>query len=595
MVSLDIANGRPDSPGFDILNLVRLRQYYESLRAEKASERSTFDDVWAQLAAFFEPESIRFDPEQTDEGQRKDWEIINEEGAFALDVLSSGMLTGMANPTLEWFRIGLDDKDTNELPEVRQWCEGVQKILRDIFIKSNFYQVLQQFFRELGLYGTSAFLIEEDRDPDPRRNATIRCIPYPIGEYTLGLDEQLRQDLSIREVSMTVRQVVDRYGYDNCSSSTQTLYDSPSGGVKENRRTIVHVIHRDTYFGSQAKRLPPHLQMPWLSTHYELNTWEEKSALLRQKGYFENPLIVGRWWVVGENTYGFSPARRVLGSNKSMQSYEDRQALGFERIISPTWLAATGIPADARKAINMPGDVIYTDLEDVSNKFLPAFNIQWGEAGKVIEEKIQTIGRRIQKGLFTTAFQAITDLDRRQMTAEETRARINEQIQILGPVVERQVEESLAPSVVRTLSIAFRKGMLPRMPEAMHGHTMRLNFESILAAAQRQKRGANVSAFFSFINQEQPIFQQMQYKVNPMAAVDELAEIYSVPNKILVPSDQAQKQMDQDKQAQAQTQQAANAKNYAAAAAAAAATPTQGGASTLLDQTMATLPGGAQS
>ena len=586
--------GKPGSPGFDILDLVRLRIYYESLRGEKKNERSTWDGVWAQLAAYFEPWGTRFDPDSTDEGYRKDYEIINEEGMLALDVLSSGMLTGMANPTLEWFRIGLDDETLNKQPAVRQWCEAVQKILRDIFVKSNFYQVLQEFFRQLGLYGTSAFLIEEDRDPDPRRNATIRCIPYPIGEYTLGLDEQLRQDLSIRELSMSVRQVVDKYGYDNVSSSTQTLYDSPAGGVKENRRTIIHVIHRDTYFGSQVKRLPPNLQMPWISSHYELNSWEESNAILQRKGYFENPLISGRWWVVGENTYGFGAAWRVLGSNKSVQAYEDRQAFGIDWMSKPTWLAGAGITSDARKALNMPGDVIYTDLEDVTKQLIPAGQLNWGEVAKVIEEKITTITRRIQKGLFTTAFQAITDLDRKTMTAEETRARVNEQIQILGPVVERQVEESLSPSVIRTLGIAYRKGKLPPMPTEMHGQVMRLNFESILAAAQRQKRATNITAVFTFVNEETPIFQRIADNFDADEAARELADVFSIPNKIIMPEQKRDAMRAQQAQQAQQSQQADNAQKFAAAAKSASATPVGDGSQTLLDKTMATLPGGAQ-
>jgi hypothetical protein len=589
MVAAVTGQVQTNSPGFDVRDYVMLRQYYEALRSQKLGERSTWDPHWDQLRAYFEPRGTRFNTSDANQGSRQDYEIINEEGMLALDILASGMLTGMSNPTLEWFKIGLEDEAANKLPAVRQWCEDVEDILRRIFVKSNFYQTLLQFYREQGLYGTSAFLIEEDRDPDPRRNATIRCIPYPIGEYSLGLDQQLRVDLAIREVSMTARQVVEKYGYDRVSRSTRTLNDSPSGGVKEQRRRIVHIIHRNTYLGDQADRL---VKMPWVSCQYELDSYDQDTAITKCAGYWENPLIAGRWYVNGENAYGESPAMRVLGSNKSLQSYEDRQALGLERMINPTMLS--GADVDTSRYAALPGDIIPVDAQDVTKVFAPAYQIDFGKAAEVVEQKIARIVDRIKRGLFVTAFQAITDLDRRQMTAEETRARINEQIQILGPVVERNVEESLTPAVVRTLGIAFRKQMLPPMPKEMHGARMKIGFESILAAAQRMKRGTNITTFFAWIGQEVAVDQGIMDNVDIDEAARELADIYQVPNKILRSEDEVAKIRKSKAEQQAAAQRAEQAPKLAQAAQTMASIPADGGANSLLSKVMPAMAGGQQ-
>lgn len=284
---------------------------------------------------------------------------------------------------------------------------------------------------------------------------------------------------------------------------------------------------------------------------------------------------------------------RVLGSNKSVQSYEDRQAMGFERMIAPTMLASSAITGDARKALNMPGDVLYTEFEgDMTKQLVPAFTLDWGKAAEVIENKIATMVRRIQKGLFTTAFQAITDLTAGKMTAEETRARINEQIQILGPVVENNIS-SLGRAVLRVMGIAFRKHMLPKMPQSMHGAKMRINFESILGAAQRMKRGTNITTFFTFIGQEVAIFQDIADNVDPDAAARELASIYNVPISILRPKEAVQKIRDDRSRAAQQEQQANNAQKLAQAAQVASQTPTADG-STLLDKVQSRMAGGQQ-
>lgn len=585
---------RADTPAIDLSDKVNQRTYYESLRGEQETERSSWMGHWGQLAAFFLPRSPRWNTADVNQGDRKDFAIINEAGGLALRTLGAGMLTGMSNPTSVWFKIGLQNHELDSRPDVRQWCEAVEDIIRRVFIKSNFYQTLLTFYKEQGLYGTSAFLIEQDREQDPRKNTFIRCKPYPIGSYTLSQDEQLRTDLSMRTMSMKVRDVITAFGYDNVSTSTQSMNDSSSGGTKETWRQIVHVIHKSSYFGSQAKRIS---RMPWISSQYELDSFDPRNAIITTKGYWENPLIVGRWDVTGENVYGESPAMDILGSTMSLQAYEDRMAQGAEKLINPPMIAGANI--DPARLTTLPGEVTYAETEDVRKVFTTAYQIDFGKGAEVIANQIDRIVARINDGMYRSLFQMITDGVSRQTTAEEIRARTMEKMQILGPVIERNVEEALAPCITRTLGILYRfrehdgTPILPPMPPIMHNQPMKLGFESILAQAQRMRKGANITTFFGFVGNEVAIQQGVLDNVDLDEATRELGEIYDVPNKILRTPEQVAKIRAAKAQQQQQQMAADNALKLSQAGANLAAAPVQSGG-TLLDKVMPQIAGGGQ-
>ncbi len=343
-----IASGYPheDTPNLDLSNHVNVRIFLESLRNQQEGERATWDPHYDALSAFIAPRTMRLSQSDTDIGNRRDYQIINNCATIALRTLGAGLQTGMSSPTRIWFRIGLMNKAINARPDVRQWCEQVDDIIRVTLIKSIFYEKMLYMYNQCGLFGSSAFLIERDTNPDPEANTIIRCKPYVMKQYSLACDDQLRVDLSMRTYQMTARQIREKYGYAQTPSQTKTLIDSPSGGVKETWRTMVHSIMKSSYFGEQSRKITP---MPWVSIQYELDAFDTTptdTAILTIGGYWENPLIVGRWDVLGENIYGEAPAFDCLGDVMSLQSYEDRLSYGLDIMSRPHMLASTKISKD---------------------------------------------------------------------------------------------------------------------------------------------------------------------------------------------------------------------------------------------------------
>lgn len=555
---------------------VALRAFYESLQGQLRGDRSSWEGQWRQLGAFFAPRSQQWNYSDTNRGNRKDFAIINETGLLALRTLSAGMITGMSSQTRAWFKLGDEDQEFNARQDVRDWFEKAEEDTRAVFLKSNTYQTLLNAYSEEGLYGTTVFVVEED----PK--TVIRCRPYPMGSYWLMQDDTLRVDGCLREVNMTVRNIVERFGYDNVSDQIRVLYDSTAGGVKETRYPIVSVIHKGSYFAPETFDPP----MPWVSVWYEKGAFNPTKGVLRRSGFLECPLMAGRWKVTGENVYGESAGMDCLGSTMSLQAWEERLAQSSERQGNPTLLAGTEV--DPTKITTLPGDIIFADTKDVSNVLRSAYDVNFKLDTYV--NQIQRIEARINDAMFRSTFQMFSDSDRREITAEEIRAKLQEKMQVLGPVVERNVEEILAPLVMRTLSIMMRRGLLPPMPDSMKGRKIHIEFVSILAAAQKMSGLNNLSTLMNFVGSEVAVDQGIIDNVDLDETVREFANLADVPAKILrAPDAVAALRADRARQQQ-MAQTAENAQKLAGAAANLANAHT--GTGSLLDQALPALGGG---
>ncbi len=468
-----------------------------------------------------------------------------------------------------------DDPVLNAQQDVRGWFQDVERLTREVFLKSNTYQSLLTMFKEEGLYGTSAFLVMEDE------KTVIRCQPYPIGSYYLMQDDKLRIDGAVRVLSMTVRQIVERFGIDNVSDAVRVLYESTSGGVKEQPYNVVHVITKGSYFDPKSYEPP----MPWVSVWYEEGSFNPKKGILRRSGFLENPLICGRWTVTGENTYGESAAMDCLGSVMSLQCWEERTAEATEKQFKPTLVASSAL--DVRKFTTLPGDIMWSDKEDVSKLITQAYNVDFRIDGALAQ--IQRIEGRINDAMYRSLFQMFTDTDRREITAAEVNARMQEKMQVLGPVVERNVEEVLAPLVKRTLSVMQRRGLLPPMPEALKGHAFKLEFISILAQAQRLGGLNALGGFMGFVGSQVAIVQDVMDNVDTDASVREYAELSGLKAEILRSPDEVAAIRQGRQQAQAQQLAADNAQKLAGAAKNLSEAHT--GTGSLLDQALPALAG----
>lgn len=537
--------------GIDPEDTVQVRIYWEAMRGQLASERSSWDGQYSQLSAFFEPKNQRFNYQMVDQGQREDYNIVDETGTLTLRTCAAGMLSGMSPPTSAWFRYVTQNAEDMEDREVKAYLQRCEQIARDALLKSNFYGTILNSYREIALYGTTVFTIVEDEKTD------FRCYPAPLGSYYLSGNRTLRPDFYMRIVNMTIRQVVNEFGWDNVSDAVRTYFNSP-GAQKDMWWPLVHVIHRADYFGTT--HIKPTTK-PWTSVYYELNTYSgtnSREGILRESGFEENPVIAGRWNVVGENFYGFSPAMDVLGTNMALQTLQTRILQGIDKQVNPPMVADPALISQSASV--RPGDVTYVSMKDGTPGFKPAYQVQFAmdHATAMVEDH----RKRIRRGLYEDLFMLISQDSRSDVTAEEIRARLEEKMMVLGPVIHRSIEEILKPTLERVMPILHRRGKLPRKPPKLHGKEIKIEFISILAAAERALQINGIKEFFQIVGSEEAVAvgagDQILNTIKMDKITRRIADLIQIPADCMNTPEEAAQLAAQKQQ---QQQAAANADN----------------------------------
>lgn len=528
-------------------------------------ERSTYFGHWEELSEFIMPRRGRFLTSKSNDGSKKNGKIIDSTGSMAVRTLSAGMMSGITSPARPWFRLATPQAALMEQSDVKQWLFAVEKTMRDIFSRSNLYNSLQTVYEELAVFGTGALLISEDFDD------VIRCYPFTVGEYGLAQSHRLQVDTFYREFNMTVAQVVEQFGLDNCSDAVRTMFKS---GQLDKWVEVLHVIEPNSVREYNKK---DNLNMPYHSCYVEKASKNERKLL--ESGYEEFPILAPRWHVTGVDIYGRSPGMDVLGDVKALQIEQKRKAQGIDKMVNPPLQAPSSLRGQSASVL--PGGVTYVDtMQGNQGGFRPTYEVnpRLGE----LQQDIAETQYRIQQGFYSDLFQMMMNSDRRQITAREIDERHEEKLLMLGPVLERLHTELLNPLIDRTFNIMARNELLPPAPEELAGVTLKVEYISVMAQAQKAIGTGAIERLAGFIGNMAAVKPEVLDKFDADQSVDEYAEMLGVPPKIVVPDDMVQ-QMREERAAQMEQQMQMEQVNQGAQAAKVMSDADTGGQNILSD------------
>lgn len=536
------------------------RQRFERRFAQLKQERRSFEPTWRDVRDFILPWACRFEGELRNRGERRDEKIINSVATKAMRTLGSGMTAGITSPARPWFLLTTPDPDLAEFGPVKLWLHTVTERLRQVFARSNFYRAMPTLYRDIGGFATHAMVILEDDEKG------IHCYQFPVGSYCIGTDERGKVDTLYREVDMTVRQLVQRFGREKCSEAVRNLYER---GQYENWVKVVHLIEPND---ERDPRRLDSANKAYRSVYYELG--QSGDMLLSERGFDWCNIIAPRWEVTGEDIYGSTcPGIQCLGDVKALQLKERRLAQAIDKLVNPPMNADATLRN--QRASMLPGDVNYIAgfNNATSGGFRPAYEVN----PRVIEldNKIMRDEQRIQQICFEDLFLMLAESDRRQITAREIDERHEEKLIALGPVLESVHTEALDPAIDIAFAILERQSRpiwegriggtppLPPPPEELAEVALRVEYISIMAQAQKLVGTKGVERFMSFVGNLSAVNQNVLDKVDFDQAIDEYGNAVGVPPRIIVPDDQAvaarQKRAEAEQAAQmvAMAQQAA--------------------------------------
>jgi hypothetical protein len=435
-----------------------------------------------ELADFLLPRRYKWliTPNQMTRGSPINQHILDSTGTLAARNLASGMMSGISSPTRPWFRLKIGRIDSTQTSPVSLWLAECERLMMLVFQESNFYNSIAIVYFDLVIFGTAVMLIYEDFEN------VIHCYNPCFGEYYVDNDGKMRPLVFFREFTLTIDQVVNQFGRENCSAQVQRLYDEGKAGLT--REIIVaHGIEPNNdnrKFGVPTNFKYREVYWEWGGSTSPQGGISYAPGFLRKRGFYEAPHITVRWDLVSNDAYGRSPGMDALPDVKQLQQEVRRKAQAIDKTVNPPMVA--DIQLKNQPASLLPGGTTYIAgmMQTGNAGFAPAYG-NWKPGISEISEDLNEIRQRIKTIFYNDLFQVISQFQTRSnVSATEIDARRSEAMVMIGPVLERIQYELLSPVIDRTFSIMSRAGVLPPPPADIAGQNIDIEYISMLLTAQ---------------------------------------------------------------------------------------------------------------
>ena len=521
---------------------------------------------WRELADYFLPRRYRWivTPNMMGRGSPINQHILDSTGVICARNLAAGLVSGKSSPTRPWFRLRVGKVDSTQTSPVSLWLAECERLLYLIFSESNFYNCIATFYYDLVVFGTAALLIYEDWEN------VINCYNPCAGEYYVDIDGNYRPCIFYREFTMTVDACVNRFGIDNVSFSTKSLYDDNSGANRTRELIIAHAIEPNddgnaAKFGFSDRWKFRECYWEWGgSSSGTQGGGNAPPGFLERKGYYEQPAIIGRWDLVSNDAYGRSPAMDGLPDQKQLQLESRRKAQAIDKMVNPPLVA--DVQLKNQPASLLPGGITYVSGYSASGK--PGFSSVYDTKFPVneITEDLNEVRARLSKTFFNDVLMTASQFETRSnVTAMEWDMRKSESMVLLGPALERIDFEVLGPVIDRVFAIAHRAGILPPAPAEIQGQMINTEYVGMLKQAQDGAAASGIERLLSMTGNIAALDQGILAKINFDNTIDKYSHLLNNDPKLMRTDAEADQIRQQQAQAAAQAQQADNAQKLAQA------------------------------
>ena len=290
-------------------------------------ERLPFWNLWRELADFYLPK--RYVWLQSDKERRvrnaKNPNILDGTGTKCARVLAAGMMNGITSPSRPWFSLRIPGFTEDPNSEARLWCDEVARRIMQVMAETNYYNAMAVLYLDLVVFGSAALLIYEDDDN------IFRCYNPALGEFYLGQDYRLAVNTFGRKFTMTVHQLVTRFGEANVSDTVREAWKRGGDGLSQ-PFDVYHLIEPNNDGKSSVNK-----SFAFRDTYWEAS--KSDGTVLDQRGFHELPGIFPRWELTANDAYGTSPAMDALPDVIQLQHETKRKAQGLDKMVSPPMLA----------------------------------------------------------------------------------------------------------------------------------------------------------------------------------------------------------------------------------------------------------------
>lgn len=524
---------------------------------------------WSDLARFILPRRSIWltqsagglpSPNTMTRGLEINQAILDPTATFATRICAGGLMSGLASPSRPWFKITPALRGVTIDDEARQWLDLVEDIIYTVLARSNFYNAFAQECEDIVIYGTAVNIIYEDEKD------LIRCYTPCVGEYYLSSGATMRVDGLYRAFVMTVAQIVDFFGLDNCPPDIQKLWKE-KGGALTTERLIAHSIEPNfAIAGSDIGKVKG--DFTWREVYWMYGSGT--MAPLSMRGFLDSPFTASRWSTQSNDAYGRSPGMDILPDVRQLQVETSRKAEAIEKSVRPPLIGSAELLN--KPGTQLPGHLTLLSGDVSGGKGIRSIYEQPFDLDHISQD-IAMIQQRIKVGLFNDLFLMLQEGPANEKTKFEIQAKLTEKMQIIGPVIENLLGENLQPKLKRIFGILKRKGTIPAPPKSMQGVPLDIQFVSILALAQKSASTGGIEALMRLVGELGQIHPEVLDIPDFDEALQEYNDLLGNKQKILkgpktVAAIRQQRAQAQQKQQQAELMaHAADTANKAAGAA----------------------------
>ncbi len=448
--------------------------------------------------------------------------LLDSHATDSKRVTSSGMQTGMSDPSRPWFKLTVDDFLLDLVPDLREWLDEVQRRMAEVMQKSNLYTAFQHCYDELVQFGTGCFLILEDYED------VIRGRSFTAGEYYLSVDNKGRVNGFAREYPMTVGQMAKEFGKESLSPAAQSAFAQNQVDIVMNVRHLIEA--NDTRIPGQED----FTNMAFRSCYWEVGAGDR---FLAKRGFKRFPVIAPRWeTVTTTQVLGYGPSWHSLGDIKQLQVTTKDYLLAKEKSHNPPVVQDASVIGHANK---LPGGVSTTSSNVPNTGVRAAYQVD-----PKIQEFIQDIEQlhaRIDRKFFADVFRMISNLEGQpNITAYQIAQMKQEQMMLLGPILQNSNKEMHSPTIDLIYETMSDAGMIPPPPQGLEGVEIKIQFISILAQAQKAAGVAQIEYTMTTLGNLSTTYPGITDNIDMDESARAIAEGNGIPGKCIANKDKVE-------------------------------------------------------
>lgn len=515
------------------------KQSLEYLASQMDQERTTYVPQWRDVCDYLIPTRPKWQITDHNQGDRRNQKIIDSTACFAHRTARAGIMSGVTSPARPWFRLSVPDKELAENASVKNWLYDVGLRMNNVFLRSNLYQVLPVVYGDMIAISTGCMLAERDLD------TVLRFYSIPMGSFCLSLDDKLRVRTFYRDLQYNVRQLVEKFGitdpdkpeeidWSKFSTTVKTLYS------QKNFEATIQVRHFILQNPDYNPNRPQAKYKKFLSSYYErsyigsgpspIGSDMNNDVFLRESGYDYFPVLAPRWEVSGEDIYGNNcPGFEALGDIRALQLMQKRKAQGIEKQINPPLRAFNSLKN--QNIQGLPGRTTFVDPNGTQAGVAPIYEVRPDINGMLLD--IQDHQQRIRRAFYEDLFLMLASSNDPNRTATEIIERKEEKLLALGPVLEQLNQDLLDPLIDITFFEMLEQGLIPEPPQEIQGMEIRVEYISIMAQSQKLIGIGSLERFLSMAGQVAQFDPKALDKIDTDQAIDEYAEMTSVPPRVV--------------------------------------------------------------